>query len=84
MPKKKYDLTSEIVTIESGEQKKFDSQVDVKNTKTIEKQRNVLMTISVEEDQRREFKAWCAKNGMKMNEAFLKGFALLKATTNNR
>jgi hypothetical protein len=36
------------------------------------------LTIAVDSDMRKEFKTWCARNGLKMNEAFIKGFNLLK------
>ncbi len=38
----------------------------------------IANTIAVDDDMRKEFKTWCARNGLKMNEAFIKGFKLLK------
>lgn len=74
MTKKKYDLTSDIVNTDLIEADK--TELLKKSVKT------VLLTMSVNEDVRREFKTWCAQNGFKMNEAFLKGFELLKNNTN--
>ena len=74
MQKKKFDLTSDIVEVklEENELKKPIGVIDSKNKK------NVLLTIAVDADMRKEFKTWCARNGFKMNEAFIKGFNLLK------
>jgi hypothetical protein len=74
MQKKKFDLTSDIVEVklEENELKKPIGVIDSKNKK------NVLLTIAVDADMRKEFKTWCARNGLKMNEAFIKGFNLLK------
>ena len=73
MQKKKFDLTSEIVEVSLGEDKvkNLESNIEIKK-------KNILMTISVEEEVRKEFKVWCARKGLKMHEAFIKGFALLK------
>ena len=69
MKKKKYDLTSDLV--------------DVGNTPKVIKQdkemnKLVLVTLSIEEIKRAEFKSWCARHRYKMNEAFIEGFKLLK------
>ena len=75
MQKKKFDLTSDIVEVRL-EEKSIDEE---RESKKVEKRKdNVLLTISVDTDKRTEFKTWCAKNNLKMNEAFLKGFDLLK------
>lgn len=75
MQKKKFDLTSDIVEVRL-EEKSIDKE---RESKEVEKRKdNVLLTISVDTDKRTEFKTWCAKNNLKMNEAFLKGFDLLK------
>ena len=75
MQKKKFDLTSDIVEVRL-EEKSIDKE---RESKKVEKRKDhVLLTISVETDKRTEFKTWCAKNNLKMNEAFLKGFDLLK------
>ena len=42
------------------------------------KRKNILITVSVEEELRKEYKTWCARNGLQMNQAFLKSFELLK------
>lgn len=73
MKKKKFDLTSDIVNIELEENQKF-----IPSEEDVGKKKNVLLAISIEEEKRREFKTWCAKNNLKMNEAFLKGFELLR------
>lgn len=74
MQKKKFDLTSDIVEVklEENEIKKTITETDNN------KKKNVLLTIAVDSDMRKEFKTWCARNGLKMNEAFIKGFSLLK------
>jgi hypothetical protein len=74
MQKKKFDLTPDIVKVklEDTEFKKFTKKEEE------DKKKNVLLTIAVNPDIRKEFKTWCARNGLKMNEAFLKGFSLLK------
>ena len=69
MKKKKYDLTSDLV--------------DVGNTPKVIKQdkemnKLVLVTLSIAEIKRAEFKSWCARHRYKMNEAFIEGFKLLK------
>lgn len=73
MQKKKYDLTSDIVKVDLGENEQSNEQSAVDN-----KKKNILLTISVDEDMKKEFKTWCARKGLKMNEAFIKGFNLLK------
>lgn len=70
MQKKKFDLTSDIIKVNLGEQDQEQVKVD--------KKKSMLLTISVDEDMRKEFKTWCARKGLKMNEAFIKGFNLLK------
>lgn len=73
MKKKKFDLTTDIVDIQNEPNK----TVTISEEKKDNKKNNVLMTISVDENTRRDFKAWCANNGLKMNEAFIEGFKLL-------
>lgn len=74
MQKKKFDLTSDIVEV-SLEESEVRAPIVLKGNK---KEKNVLLTIAVDADMRKEFKTWCARNGLKMNEAFIKGFNLLK------
>lgn len=69
MKKKKYDLTSDLVDV--GSEPKI-----IKKNKEINKL--VLITLSIEEIKRAEFKSWCARHRYKMNEAFIEGFKLLK------
>ena len=87
MQKKKFDLTSDIVNVDledikmdqrsSLESSGFSSKAAQKRNGA-ENKRAVLITISVDEEVRKEYKTWCAKRGVKMNEAFLEGFELLK------
>lgn len=72
MKKKKFDLTADLVNTNS---------TDDKNNITVSqlpKNNTVLLTMSIEEELRAEFKAWCARHRLKMNEAFIKSFKLLK------
>lgn len=69
MKKKKYDLTSDLVDVNS-------ELKIIKKDKAINKL--VLITLSIEEIKRAEFKSWCARHRYKMNEAFIEGFKLLK------
>lgn len=69
MQKKKYDLTSDLINI-SEEKKTFQLEKEKSNT--------ILLTMSIEEELRAEFKSWCARHRYKMNEAFVQGFKLLK------
>ena len=74
MQKKKFDLTSDIVEVKLEDN-------DFKKAVTLisnNKKKNVLLTIAVDVDMLKDFKTWCARNGLKMNEAFIKGFNLLK------
>ena len=73
MQKKKFDLTSDIVKVNLEENESKKPVALISNNK-----KNVLLTIAVDADMRKEFKTWCARNGLKMNEAFIKGFNLLK------
>ena len=74
MQKKKFDLTSDIVEVKLEENEFKKPIISISNNK----KKNVLLTIAVDIDMRKEFKTWCARNGLKMNEAFIKGFNLLK------
>jgi hypothetical protein len=75
MQKKKYDLTSDLVNLSSEEniiRREKELLPPPTSTKTI------LLTMSIDEDLRAEFKSWCARHRLKMNEAFIKGFKLLQ------
>jgi len=74
MQKKKFDLTSDIVEVKLEENEFKKPVISISNNK----KKNVLLTIVVDVDVRKEFKTWCARNRLKMNEAFIKGFNLLK------
>ena len=79
MQKKKFDLTSDIINVnldEAMSDRHLAPKEEIERT-NIEK-KVVLVTLSVEEELRKEYKTWCASKGLKMNEAFLKGFDLLK------
>jgi hypothetical protein len=83
MQKKKFDLTSDIINVDFEE---IDNEkVLVQNTKKISdskehkvKKPKVLITMAVDEELRKEYKMWCTRKGLKMAEAFLKGYELLK------
>ena len=77
MKKKKYDLTSDLVTIDN-EMYIIEENPKVNDTVKVNKSTNILLTMSVEESFRAEFKSWCACHRLKMNEAIVKGFQLLK------
>ena len=70
MQKKKFDLTSDIVEVKLEENEFKKPVTSISNNK----KKNVLLTIAVDLDMRKEFKTWYARNGLKMNEAFIKGF----------
>jgi hypothetical protein len=72
MQKKKYDLTSDLVDLSLEEASIEKKDLIPSSPKTI------LLTMSIEEELRAEFKSWCARHRLKMNEAFVKGFKLLK------
>ena len=79
MQKKKFDLTSDVIDINLEDGRKDQLLSQSKRIKEDEgKGKSVLITISVDEELRKEYKTWCIKNDLKMNEAFLKGFNLLK------
>jgi hypothetical protein len=73
MKKKKFDLTSSIVDVSLDKDGR---------EKLSSKKNNTSLTISIDDEKRREFKAWCADKGLKMNEAFLEAFELLKEYSN--
>jgi hypothetical protein len=82
MQKKKFDLTSDIIQVNIGEEKEYTQSVN-KNTETIKEEKvknrkKVFITIAVYEELRREYKMWCTREGLKMAEAFLRGYELLK------
>lgn len=75
MQKKKYDLSSDLVDISSGEEKTlFSKELPPHHSATP----RTALSIAIEEAERDEFKVWCARNKLKMNEAFLMAFKLLK------
>lgn len=82
MQKKKFDLTSDIVNVNLDEAKADKGLIHqvAKSGIITNNKKSVLITISVDTELRKEYKTWCAKNGIKMNEAFLMGFELLKKT----
>lgn len=70
MQKKKYNLTSDLINL--------DDDIINKENENHDKSKYILLTMSVDEQFRYEFKTWCARHRMKMNEAFVKSFTLLK------
>lgn len=81
MQKKKFDLTTDIVEVAGGKEEVEAAKNNAlirNDEKTPKEVVTVLMGIQVEEDMRADYKAWCARHKMKMNEAFIKGFKLLK------
>jgi hypothetical protein len=73
MQKKKYDLTSDLVDLSSEVSRTSEQQQPIARN-----QKAILLTMSIDEEIRAEFKSWCARHRLKMNEAFIKGFELLK------
>lgn len=73
MQKKKYDLTSDLVDLSPEK-----IIVQEKNELATPSPKIILLTMSIDEELRAEFKSWCARHRLKMNEAFIKGFKLLK------
>lgn len=71
MQKQKYNLTADLVSLDNE---------PVSNTHSVTKNKSeqVLITLSVKEEFRYEFKSWCARHRLKMNEALEKSFNLLK------
>jgi len=74
MQKKKYDLTSDLIDLSSEENIIREKVGLIPPTST----QTILLTMSIDEELRAEFKSWCARHRLKMNEAFIKGFKLLK------
>ena len=84
MAKPKFDLTSDIVEVTqepvNAAPTNYYSKNEKRETGTKGYVEQTLLTIAVEKEVRDEFKVWCAQNKLKMKEAFLKGFELLKAS----
>lgn len=83
MQKKKFDLKSDIIDVNLEEDKEehvITARTEVEEN--VVRKKNVLITVSVEEELRKEYKTWCARNGLQMNQAFLRGFELLKKSEN--
>ncbi|AFC71697.1 hypothetical protein [Rickettsia australis] len=72
MRKKKFDLTSDLVEVSHA------TQIAKANNENKASSKVVLITLSIEEARRADFKSWCARHRFKMNEAFMEGFKLLK------
>jgi hypothetical protein len=82
MQKRKFDLTSDIIQVDLGENEENNfSQIG--NRQKEKKNKRVLITMAVDEELRKEYKMWCTRKGLKMAEAFLKGYELLKKTDFN-
>ena len=78
MQKKKFDLTADLVDVSDEKTSTNHLSQQVEKNLIENKGKNILLTISVEESFRAEFKSWCARHRLKMNEAVIKGFQLLK------
>ena len=78
MQKKKYDLTSELVDISSEPANILITDIPPFKKSNLPKEDKILLSISIDDDVRADFKGWCARHKLKMNEAFIKGFKLLK------
>lgn len=72
MRKKKFDLTSDLIEVSHT------TQVAKEDNENKARSKVVLITLSIEETKRADFKSWCARHRYKMNEAFMEGFKLLK------
>lgn len=77
MKKKKYDLTSDLINIDH-EDNLIEDNAKTDIPEKNKKDKNILLTMSVEESFRAEFKSWSARHRLKMSEAVVKGFQLLK------
>jgi hypothetical protein len=77
MQKKKYDLTSDLINVDL-ETNADESKINNHTYEQSKKDKNILLTMSVEEGFRAEYKSWCARHRLKMSEAIVKGFQLLK------
>ncbi len=78
MQKKKYDLTSELVDITSEPINRIMSNIPVSKNTVYSNEKKILLTMAIEEEIKADFKAWCARNKLKMTDAFIRGFKLLK------
>lgn len=76
MQKKKFDLTSDLIDTNLYENE--NTVIIKENNKKFDGNKNILLTVSVKENFRAEFKAWCARHRLRMNEAITEGFDLLK------
>jgi len=80
MKKKKYDLTSDLISIDKDNiliDNAVNSKAEILENKNT-KETKVLLTLSVQEEFRSEFKSWCARHKLNMSEAIIKGFKILK------
>jgi hypothetical protein len=87
-PKRKFDLSPDLVQIDSSVESPNDETTEQVNSTVVDdnklpnpvvqKIKPTLMTIGVAPEFKREYKVWCAKRGLKMQDAFIKAFELLK------
>lgn len=81
MQKKKFDLTADLINLSEESTVNVSADQNIENNRKINnsvKNKTVSLTVSVEENFHAEFKSWCARHRLKMNEAITKGFQLLK------
>lgn len=86
--KRKFDLSPDLVQIDSAIEAQPNDVIEpvgstiVDDSKlpnpAIKKIKPTLMTIGVDPVFKREYKVWCAKRGLKMQDAFIQAFELLK------
>jgi hypothetical protein len=85
MTKKKFSLTSDLIEVKTEENNVISNNQSISDNSIInkievKKNDQVFLTIAIDEETRAEFKIWCVKNKLKMRDAFLEGFDLLKNT----
>lgn len=78
MQKKKFDLTADLIDISDEDKRKVQPSQNIVRTVLKKEKETILLTVSVKESFRAEFKSWCARHRLKMNEAVIEGFQLLK------
>lgn len=81
--KKKFELESSIVQVSRGVEQEvpaadaYPSPQEAAEAEQL-KVKMIYLNFSVSEDFRKEFKIWCAKKGLKQNEALVKMFDRIK------
>ena len=83
MQKKKFDLKHDLVQVDLGKNNNndyfvSDKKINKKEESPQKKEKQVLLSIRVDEKFHKEYKIWCAKKGINMKDAFLTSFELMK------